>query len=82
MVLKDRRSDKTKSHFLSSEFQKIKMQVFGLAFILYYLKLSDGSGFIVEEYFRFRLKTKKSELCFNVTKEYVVSVDTLSLCIK
>ena len=45
MVLKDRRSDKTKNqHFISSESQKIKMQVFGLAFVLYYLKLSDGSG--------------------------------------
>ena len=45
MVLKYWRSGEAKSHFLSSEFQKNKMHVFGLAFILYYLKLSDGSGF-------------------------------------
>ena len=39
---------KQKPHLTSSESQKNKMQVFGLAFILYYLKLSDGSGFWIK----------------------------------
>ena len=35
-----------KNLFLFGTFsQKNKMQVFGLAFILYYLELLDGSGF-------------------------------------